>query len=204
MLFTEKYEKLEIIFIKESFTNVLSIFEWNISKMIKLKKSYHFLSHENNLSSLIESTPFSENDMRETTIILEPMANTGFTIFVTNNNYFWMKFVKKISVEMSCDAINIRMSDLSVEYPLSDFQYVENGIEKRYVRAMKDGARWEFYQEGEIMGFENPLYYKKRKIKDRLNKEILTEYLSKLGIDIASPELWTPVRASTYYFGKEL
>lgn len=204
MLITKNYEELLLIFIKKSFSTVIKSFEYNISKMMKFKKFYHFLSKESNLSNVIESAPFSGSDKRETAIIFEQLANPDLTIFITNDNYFWMDLIEKISEQFSCDAIDIRLNDLSVEYPANSFQYYKDGISKRYVRAMKDWNRWEFFQSGEIMEFENPLYYKKRKIKNRLNKTILTEYLSKIGIDVTSPELWTPVRAFTYYFGKEL
>ena len=43
--------------------------------------------------------------------------------------------------------------------------------------------RWTFIQQGHPLPFENIDYYNKRRMKDRINFEIIKEYLLKLGID---------------------
>ena len=47
-----------------------------------------------------------------------------------------------------------------------------------------------FAQEGPIQPFENPDYYRRRLKKDRLNREIITEYMERLGYMIAQDGFW--------------
>jgi len=71
--------------------------------------------------------------------------------------------------------------------------------------------RWRFEQHGTPLFFENEKYYRKKRIKDRLNQDILREYLWKLDVDlegiltgrelnnmtvITSDEIGTPIEPS--------
>ena len=69
------------------------------------------------------------------------------------------------------------------EYNCFWFQYIYPDGKERIIYALKED-RWVFYEEGELLPFENPDYYKRRKIKDRINNDIIIEYLSKCGIDL--------------------
>ena len=40
-------------------------------------------------------------------------------------------------------------------------------------------CKWSFSSKGDLLDFENPLYYKKKIVKERLNKDILIEYCYK-------------------------
>lgn len=66
---------------------------------------------------------------------------------------------------------------------------------ERIIHAQVDDDRatpkWVFDADGPVQKFENPAYYKRRKIADRLNRAILTEYLLKMGYDIQSDDFWT-------------
>ena len=44
-------------------------------------------------------------------------------------------------------------------------------------------GRWQLFQFGDPLPFENPDYYKRRRVLDRFNREIMLEYLANLGID---------------------
>ena len=48
----------------------------------------------------------------------------------------------------------------------------------------------EFYQEGELLPFENSGYYRRRRKKDRINPDIIVEYMSALGWDILDDNFW--------------
>lgn len=62
------------------------------------------------------------------------------------------------------------------------FLYVNSDGEERVVMALKED-RWTFFQQGEPLPFENLDYYNNRRIKDKINFEIIKEYLLKLEID---------------------
>jgi hypothetical protein len=65
------------------------------------------------------------------------------------------------------------------------FVFYDNSTEQRIVQALVgDEDKWEFYQNGDGLSFENPKYYFKRKIANRLNKDIIIEYIVKSGIPI--------------------
>ena len=55
------------------------------------------------------------------------------------------------------------------------------GKAKRVIQAYKED-RWTFYTEGELMEYEHPEYYLRKRIKDRFNVQILDEYFDHLGI----------------------
>ncbi len=57
---------------------------------------------------------------------------------------------------------------------------------------MKDPL-WVFHEQGEPCFFEEVGNYKKRRIKDRLNKETLISYCDKLGIKVAEPDFLNPL-----------
>ena len=58
----------------------------------------------------------------------------------------------------------------------------EQGI-KRNVLNYKDN-KWIFYEKGPVNNCEVAEFYEKRKIRERLNKEILLLYLKNLGISL--------------------
>jgi len=53
-----------------------------------------------------------------------------------------------------------------------------------------EDRKWIFCQEGPVQSFENAEYYTRRKIKDRFNRDVITEYMLKLGYDITHNDFW--------------
>lgn len=53
----------------------------------------------------------------------------------------------------------------------------------RIVHNIKTEDKWKFDQEGEPLAFEDVRNYRKRMIKDRLNRELIFDYMQKLGLD---------------------
>ena len=68
--------------------------------------------------------------------------------------------------------------------------YNENGITFTYyldktvriINAYCDLDKWFFYEKGKQIDFENPTYYKRRRIADRFNLDIFNEYITKMGL----------------------
>ena len=83
---------------------------------------------------------------------------------------------------LECEIFRCRMSmDLSPQcYPCNTFSYTSSSGESRNVLTYTEG-RWVFYESGNILPFENGEYYKNKYIKNRLNANILIEYITKLG-----------------------
>jgi hypothetical protein len=68
------------------------------------------------------------------------------------------------------------------ENSLSEFTRWEKGKSIRILHALKD-ARWVWFSKGEVQKWEEPSNYKKKIIKTRLTKTMLSDYLAKCGYD---------------------
>lgn len=80
--------------------------------------------------------------------------------------------------------------------PLLFFQFhhsSKQGITRDVLNYKED--RWQFYAKGPINSIEEIEFYKNRKIRERLNKEILLHYLKKMGISF-----WDIDKSVTDYF----
>lgn len=69
----------------------------------------------------------------------------------------------------------------------------KQGITRDVLNYKED--RWQFYAKGPINSIEEIEFYKNRKIRERLNKEILLHYLKKMGISF-----WDIDKSVTDYF----
>ena len=101
----------------------------------------------------------------------------------------WATMCNVLAGQLPGMSILVR-SATAQEYPLTDLQVWDKGESVRYVRAMREEPSWEFFSKGDPMEFENLDHYKRRRIADRLNRDILVEYLARLGWDLASPTFW--------------
>ena len=57
------------------------------------------------------------------------------------------------------------------------------------VRATQD-PKWVFNNDGDVLPFENASYYERKRISDRINKDIIIEYCHKLKLDITNDDFW--------------
>lgn len=104
-------------------------------------------------------------------------------IFFTSNLYDgWCSLYNCIHERLKCNSIFCRMSG-GRDYPAYFFYYLDNKMNERYIQSYRDDSRWVFYQQGTPLWFEDMSHYEKKMKKDRMNNEIIIDYLSKLGID---------------------
>jgi hypothetical protein len=73
-----------------------------------------------------------------------------------------------------------------------------NGEILRVVYAMQD-PKWVFYEQGEILSFEDVTNYEKKRKPNRLNKEIIIDYCSQLGFDIKNDNFWESSEPALFY-----
>jgi len=132
-------------------------------------------------------------------LIWEPTDNNKLTaVFVNLADaydsliYVWNKRFKKQS-------ITVRLSnDATSEYPHHEFKLRTKDNIERVVYSHVE-TKWEFYESGPIQAFENIEYYKQRKIRDRLNNEIINEYMAKLGFNIWSKDFYSSERNGIFF-----
>ena len=60
--------------------------------------------------------------------------------------------------------------------------YIDKNGKERIVMALKED-KWTFFQMGTPLPFENLSLYENKRIKDRINFDVIKQYLLKLGID---------------------
>jgi hypothetical protein len=97
--------------------------------------------------------------------------------------------------------LKFRVESLNRKYPGNLLCQFEDFETVRLVRAMKDGDRWEFFEIGKPLWFEDPGFYKARNKKDRITSQIIAEYIERLGYGSLENEFWCdPNKTATYVF----
>ena len=123
-------------------------------------------------------------------VLLWETPNKKATVLFSNVG--WYNMLLHYSSVFKRTGIKIIISDTyNCKWPSFFFKYVKEGKAIRKIHSIKEN-RWVFYQDGNLLDFEKEDYYRKRRITDRLNEKIITEYLDKLGFDIQKEEFWKP------------
>jgi hypothetical protein len=135
-------------------------------------------------------------------VLWEPAIQKGSTICMVNSRCGWAHFIRKYSQYYKRPCQHIAFSNQYDDYPAFFFYYHEHGKRQRIIQALKDDPKWVFYQEGEPLPFENLSHYKKRRIRDRLTRDIIIEYSKMLGWDIEDENFWKSNKLAIY--GKQL
>ena len=106
--------------------------------------------------------------------------------------------INVLSNHIKCNIYRISTTVDNANYPINEISVCVMGNSVRTVRSMLDGDRWEFYEEGDALPFENEELYKNRRIRKRINRETIVSYMIKLGMDINNMEFWQSETSSTY------
>ena len=69
---------------------------------------------------------------------------------------------------------------------------------ERYVQYIQDGLRSEFFMSGNPLPFENDDYYSRRLKKDRINADIILEYMNALGWNMLDDSFWLSHKQAYY------
>ena len=74
------------------------------------------------------------------------------------------------------------------EWPIEEFGLINEsqGGYVRHVWAALDSSGWKFGNTGELLRFEEPDRYKKRRIRDRFTRGQIVDFLGQLGFDLRS------------------
>ncbi|MCS2774107.1 hypothetical protein NXW80_06765 [Bacteroides fragilis] len=118
-----------------------------------------------------------------------PPTNRNVCVMYSNLSDGWNTLARWLSSKIQCDCYNFQITNIDSPDSMNSFQFIQNGINVRTVYAMKD-PKWIFYENGIIQWFESESYYKRKFIKNRLNKDILLSYCAKLGFTITDDKFW--------------
>ena len=107
-----------------------------------------------------------------------------YVFYMSNliDGYLWpINFIHK---HVHCNSYFCKMSNENDLFYLGYFFYVYSSDgAKRHIQAIQDEKRWEFYEDGNPLPFEDLALYNNRLVKKRINNDIIKMYISKLGIE---------------------
>jgi hypothetical protein len=132
----------------------------------------------------------AHNQACQAVTVWEPKATPGSTMLVANLTDGWSSLVHTTATRFSLTCAMVRVSLPHDPWPIVELAYLLGGAERRFLRVMKDDPRWQFFERGDPLPFEEPSYYARRRIRDRLPRDLLFKYLTMLGWDPTDAGLW--------------
>jgi len=136
----------------------------------------------------------SESDRDEFKFMLfEPLTNEGTTIFFSSFDDGWYAAVYNYSRIFKTEIyqIGITVDHKQQTYPayfFYNFRYNKSGeLEERAVQLIKEENKWTFYENSDKvdpLAVENTQNYFQKRKSDRLNTEIILDYMTKAGYDL--------------------
>lgn len=88
--------------------------------------------------------------------------------------------------------------DSEFNYAMRVFHHIDINGNERYVRVMQD-PKWDFWEQGERLPFEQVEKYSERFIKKRLTNDMILDYALALGWNLRSPDFWKSSMDARYY-----
>jgi len=117
-------------------------------------------------------------------ILLSEVYDRGnpITLFASSVNDGYVAMVTAISKRISEQVIMFRTASMDRLYPGTVIHSLVRGESQRAVYSTKDDrGKWDFFEQGALLPFEEPILYAARLKRDRLNPDIISRYLRNLG-----------------------
>lgn len=153
---------------------------------------------EKNILKLFDSYLTNDNKKR-IAIIYEPSNNPNGTVFLSNLSDGWFTLVNLLAHRLNVTVYRISLSSLNLKYPKNLFEIIHGTDPKRTIMALKDGRKWQFFEEGERLNFEDSKIYNSKRIKDRLPPETIIDYLQKNEWNLLDNGFWMASRIALFY-----
>ena len=126
-------------------------------------------------------------------VFYEPSTSPGTTVMLSNLDDGWLSLLTRLSMRLPGQQYRIRDA-----LEVSDLYVLADGRCIRYVGVLLDDARWTFSSRGAPLWFEEPQQYQRRRIRDRVDRDLLLRYARKLGWDLTDPRLLTTDREAIF------
>jgi hypothetical protein len=126
-------------------------------------------------------------------ILWSPLCAPNLTAFmphVSSGDYFVASYA---SEKFGFSLVEVRSTspERTTDHINEFATYEGKGAKpRRFIRAMSDNPKWDFFTTGEPLAFENLSAYKARRIRDRITREILLSYMEHWGAPVKSPDFW--------------
>lgn len=151
------------------------------------------------LSKVYDQRPPSGGAHEKCLALFEPSIAVGRTAMVPNMEDGWMTLVNVLATRISGQHLLLRSSE-DESYPVTDLEVWRRGASVRYVGVLKEQPAWMFHERGDVLEFENPARYAKRRIRDRFDRASAFETLERVGWSLASSAFWETTRPAIYAF----
>jgi len=124
-------------------------------------------------------------------ILLREIVIDGLprTVYVCSYTDGYASLLSMVSEKIPGVFFTFRVSRLDVLYPMNMMKAFERNEISRFLYAMKD-PRWKFWESGRPLPFEETSLYKSRLLRDRLNPNVISEYLSWLNFPSLDESFW--------------
>jgi hypothetical protein len=177
------YDYFKISIIEDNIDNVAENLNTLLSDMSLKKKEMKDVDFKKVCST--RTLPYNSNKIKF--IIFEPLTNPGVTVFFSNFADGWFTAVYNYTRLNNKTAFQVGFTVADTkQYPAYFFKFffVDKGqIKERTVHAIKED-KWVFFASDNPLEIEDTGNYLKKKIKDRINNEIIIGYLKKAGYDL--------------------
>lgn len=134
-------------------------------------------------------------------ILWQPSNAKGCVLFGNQGDGFYTIsniLNQTYKFELTRIALDFDIENDEPEYGMyHNFHHFYADGRERMVRVMWDD-RWDFYEEGEPMPFEQTERYAERLKRKRLTNEMVLDYAKALGWDLRDPAFWTSERDAWY------
>ena len=100
-----------------------------------------------------------------------------------------MTLLNKYSIDFQKEVVRITLSCADCKFPKYGFYY-KHGFNEWSVQLIRKIDKWNFYQNGHPLPFENLSNYKKKNVAARLNNSIIEKYTRALGFDYKTNRFW--------------
>lgn len=132
-----------------------------------------------------------------------PKSHPGSTVMFANLADSWMTLAVCVSKFVSGPIYCFALGSDKQEWPRYLFETLEGGKMRRHVSVIKDVDRWKFWQVGEPLPEEDVAIYRKRRIRDRLDREYLVSLAERLGFSIGDDCFWQSNSKAVYFEEKQ-
>ena len=123
-------------------------------------------------------------------VLFAPSIRPDVTVLFSNWEDGWMTLGYVISRKLACRVYQFEVSKAGVEWAKNSFTVIDAGEQTRHVHAMQDDPRWVFCEIGSVLPQEQPLLYRARSVRDRLDREHVIALATRMGLPLGDDRFW--------------
>jgi len=125
-------------------------------------------------------------------IMWSPSINPGLTAFMPHVGS-GANFVGSYLTAFGFSHIELLSTDHANANAINAFACYEGKTLRRFVRAMREEPRWQFFEQGAPLEFEDVAAYRRRLVRERLTRAMVLKYAEYWGAPIGSDSFWQPL-----------